>query len=226
MIPRIVGLILSVAAAFVFLTINVGTRDVGGPLGTLVVSKGTSEAEIRQTQQVLRYVGFGWGVIAFGCLVSIRRNAEGARKKAGAQNPAMLGLGVLLSLLGMVGGLLLAVVAGRGSPAFTRFFGYCVGCWMLGTMLVWLGRPSAIFSVVRDTQQRRFPARGVVYSNPYKMIMMKCDVTGRPVKTGINSAYFDQWGGNPPALGASFKCPECGQTHHFDRSNTWLAELD
>jgi hypothetical protein len=61
--------------------------------------------------------------------------------------------------------------------------------------------------------------------NPYKMIMMNCPVTGKPVETGINSAYFEEWGGNPPPGGASFKCPQCDQEHRFDKTNTWLEAL-
>lgn len=61
--------------------------------------------------------------------------------------------------------------------------------------------------------------------NPYKMIMMKCPKTGKVVKTGVNSRYFEQWQDNPPAGGASFTCPECNQKHTFDKSNTWLEDL-
>lgn len=59
-------------------------------------------------------------------------------------------------------------------------------------------------------------------NNPYKLIMMKCPVTGKAVHTRSNSAYFETWGDKPPAGGASFACRECGQTHKFDKTNTWL----
>jgi hypothetical protein len=66
---------------------------------------------------------------------------------------------------------------------------------------------------------------GQIIRNPYKMIMMNCPVTGKPVKTGVNSAYFETWGGNPPPGGATFACPDCGQKHSFDKTNTWLQDL-
>jgi len=56
----------------------------------------------------------------------------------------------------------------------------------------------------------------------YKMIMMNCPVTGKPVETGINSSYFEMWHDKPPKDGAEFTCPECGQKHTFDKTNTWL----
>jgi hypothetical protein len=58
--------------------------------------------------------------------------------------------------------------------------------------------------------------------NPYKMIMMKCPETGRVIRTGINSAYFELWQQEPPPGGASCVCPECDKKHAFDKSNTWL----
>jgi endogenous inhibitor of DNA gyrase (YacG/DUF329 family) len=65
-----------------------------------------------------------------------------------------------------------------------------------------------------------------LYRNPYKMIWMKCPLTGKAVKTGINSAYFEMWNDNPPKDGAEITCPECGQKHTFDKTNTWLEDLD
>ena len=61
--------------------------------------------------------------------------------------------------------------------------------------------------------------------NPYKMIWMKCPLSGKAVRTGINSGYFEEWGDDPPQNGASFLCKHCGQKHTFDKSNTWLEEL-
>jgi len=64
-----------------------------------------------------------------------------------------------------------------------------------------------------------------IFRNPYKMIWMKCPSTGKSVKTEINSAYFEEWNDNPPKDGAEFTCPECGQKHTFDKTNTWLEDI-
>ena len=57
---------------------------------------------------------------------------------------------------------------------------------------------------------------------PFKMIMMKCPSTGRVVSTGTRSSYFEMWHNHPPKDGGQFLCPECGKTHTFDDTNTWL----
>lgn len=65
----------------------------------------------------------------------------------------------------------------------------------------------------------------MMFSNPYKMIMMKCPSTGKDVATGINSSYFEMWDDRPPEDGAEFTCPECGQKHRFNKSDTWLENI-
>jgi len=62
--------------------------------------------------------------------------------------------------------------------------------------------------------------------NPYKMIMVTCPISNKPIATGVNSLYFDEWeqsGTDPPPT--SFQCPDCHQTHRFDKSNRWLQEI-
>lgn len=66
---RLIALIISGAAAFVCLTVNVGSSDVGDITGTLVVQQGTSQADIQKTHTALRAAGLGWAAVAFGCLV-------------------------------------------------------------------------------------------------------------------------------------------------------------
>ena len=44
---RVILLLISAAAAFVFLTVNVGTKDVGGITGTIVVAPGVFFKGIR-----------------------------------------------------------------------------------------------------------------------------------------------------------------------------------
>lgn len=61
--------------------------------------------------------------------------------------------------------------------------------------------------------------------NPYRKIMMTCPNRQDPTFTGVNSSYFDEWNGNPPIDGASFRCALCGDTHKFDATNTWLENL-
>lgn len=65
----------------------------------------------------------------------------------------------------------------------------------------------------------------MMFSNPYKMIMMRCPSTGKAVATGINSSYFEMWDDNPPEGGAEFTCSGCGQKHKFDKTNTWLEDI-
>ena len=72
---------------------------------------------------------------------------------------------------------------------------------------------------------RKKSMHGGFVRNPYKMIWMKCPSSGMPVKTGINSAYFEKWNDNPPKDGAEFACSECGQKHAFDKTNTWLEDI-
>jgi len=70
----VVALILSVIFAFVFLTVKIGTHDMGGITGTIVVKPGTSENDIRTTLSVLRVAGIGWSYISVLCLVWVPRN--------------------------------------------------------------------------------------------------------------------------------------------------------
>lgn len=72
---KIVALIVSVGIAFVCFTVNVGTADVGGVTGTIVVQKGTSQVDIQKTQNALRIAGAVWTAIALGCLVWISRRS-------------------------------------------------------------------------------------------------------------------------------------------------------
>jgi hypothetical protein len=65
---KLIALIISVAAAFVCLTLNVGSSDVGGITGTLVVQKGASQATIQQTKTAFRVAGLGWVGISVGLL--------------------------------------------------------------------------------------------------------------------------------------------------------------
>lgn len=69
------------------------------------------------------------------------------------------------------------------------------------------------------TQRTR---QGTFTLNPYLNIIMTCPATGKPVVTGVNSAYFEDWSGHPPKDGARFRCEACGQEHSFDNTNTWL----
>lgn len=63
------------------------------------------------------------------------------------------------------------------------------------------------------------------FRNPYKMIMMRCPSSGKAVRTGVNSSYFEEWKDNPPKGGAEVTCPDCGQKHTFDKANTWLEDI-
>ena len=181
---------------------------------------------------VLRIAGFGWSVVGFACLVWILRSRRGSAQRPGRARPIMFRFGLVLFGVGIIGGLFLALFFGQHSAEFTNFFGYFVALWMLGTMLVFLGRPRSSGVLSRrppwgGQQRTSIGTRRsfILYRNPYKMIMMKCPETGQAVKTGITSAYFDQWGGTPPPGSASFKCSQCNQTHTFDKNNTWLEEL-
>src|SRR5262245_16809910 len=72
---KILTLIVSVVAAFVCFTVNVGTSDIGGITGTIVVQKGTSQVDIQRTQNALRIAGAFWTVIALGCLAWVSRRS-------------------------------------------------------------------------------------------------------------------------------------------------------
>jgi hypothetical protein len=139
----------------------------------------------------------------------------------------MFRFGLVLFGVGIIGGLFLALFFGQNSSEFTSFFGYFIALSMLGALLVFLGRPrsSGVLSQRPPWGEQQRTSLGPIYRNPYKMIMMKCPETGQAVKTGINSRYFDEWGGTPPPGGASFTCPQCNQIHTFDKNNTWLEEL-
>jgi len=63
---------------------------------------------------------------------------------------------------------------------------------------------------------------GIFSLNPYLAIMMMCPLTQRPVSTGFNSSYFEDWSGYPPKDAARFRCDACGQEHSFDNTDTWL----
>ena len=57
----------------------------------------------------------------------------------GYTRPIMFFFGLVLFGVGIVGGLILVLFF---SAEFTHFFGYFVALYMLGALLVFLGRPS------------------------------------------------------------------------------------
>ncbi|SFH06756.1 hypothetical protein SAMN04488020_106120 [Palleronia marisminoris] len=53
-------------------------------------------------------------------------------------------------------------------------------------------------------------------------VLIKCPVTGKPVKTGI---VAEREGFEESVLEEStVPCPHCGQTHTWDKQDAWLAD--
>jgi len=67
--------VISVVAAFVCLTVNVDTKDIGGITGTIVVQPGTAKEHVDQTRSALRIAGLAWICIGTVALVWAMRRA-------------------------------------------------------------------------------------------------------------------------------------------------------
>ena len=140
------SLVVSAVCAFVFLSLNIGTSDVGGVVGTLVVPAGTAQQDIEQTRSFLRLVGFGWSLIAFGCLVWIVRGIKGrSYSRSRYHNVYFFVSGAALFGLSLICGLVFALIVGSDSVEFRRYFQYFIALWMAGCMLIVLGRPRSNF---------------------------------------------------------------------------------
>ncbi len=62
--------IISALAAFLCLTVNVDTKNIGGITGTLIVPLETPKENIDRTRLFLRIAGFGWiciGILSISC---------------------------------------------------------------------------------------------------------------------------------------------------------------
>lgn len=134
---KFIVLIVSLAAAFMCFTVNVGTSNAGGISGTVAVHQGISGADIAQIRSSLRVTGFGWIVIAFGVLVWILRGTD---SKNNSLSILLRRVGFVTFGIGVISGLCLVVIFGSDSREFQRYFGYCICSYMLGSMLIWLGR--------------------------------------------------------------------------------------
>jgi len=73
----IVVVVISAVAAFVCLTVNVDTKDVGGISGTVVVQPDTPKEHVDQTRTALRIAGVGWICIGIMSLAWAVRSSRG-----------------------------------------------------------------------------------------------------------------------------------------------------
>ena len=140
-----IALLLSTALAFFGFTTGVGTEDGVGLSGTLVVKPGTSQEEIRQTQNFFRLVGLGSACIALLCLGWLARGWAGQPPLPAAVRrlfrQVMHLLGLILLAAGFIGDIIYAQIVGSDSPAFRSYFGYSLAACMVGTTLILLVLP-------------------------------------------------------------------------------------
>jgi len=137
----ILAFLFCVAVGFLFLTLRVAHTNQGGVTGTLVVPPETSDEAIIQTVSAFRAVGVGWLAIAAFCLRWVVR-AFGSGRIDGLSPlyPLMFRAGLFVFGVGIVGGLVFVATVGSNSPEFRRYFGCFVALYMVGTVLVIMGR--------------------------------------------------------------------------------------
>jgi hypothetical protein len=158
-----IGVAISAMAAFVFLTIDVGTSPCsvapngGSPscalVGTLVLAPGSSEDNVRSVLSALRLAGFGW--VCFGVLClnwAVRRPKESARLRRRAQSrdfgdlppppryPFIALVGSFVFVGALLSGMFLGLYYGPQSSEFDDYFPHAVRAFMVAVTLVWLAK--------------------------------------------------------------------------------------
>jgi hypothetical protein len=137
----ILAFLFCVAVGFFCLTLRVDRTDRGGITGTLVVPPGTSDEAISQTISAFRVAGAGWLAISAFCLRWVVRAFGTSYVSASSRlYPFMFRAGLLIIGIGVVGGLAFVATFGSSSLEFRRYFGYFVALYMVGTVLVIMGR--------------------------------------------------------------------------------------
>jgi hypothetical protein len=70
-------IVISAVAAFVCLSVNVDTKDIGGIIGPAVVQPDTPAEHINQTRRFLRIAGIGWiGIGILGLTWAVRSSGR------------------------------------------------------------------------------------------------------------------------------------------------------
>lgn len=136
--------LISTLFAFIFLTVNVDTKDVGGITGTFVVKPGTPNEHVDQARSAIRIAGVGWICIGVLSLAWAIRSSRKWSMFPPINRPPRRSLlffaGILVFSLGIVGGIVFVTIVGMDSPEFQNYFVYFIGMYMAGITLGLLGK--------------------------------------------------------------------------------------